>query len=37
MRRILRALLINEEPKGLTTLLNPGCVGEIKEIISKNI
>ena len=35
MRRILKALLIDEEPKGLSTLLNPECVDEIKEIVSK--
>jgi acetyl-CoA synthetase len=34
MRRILRALLINEEPKGLSTLLNPTSVNKIKEIIN---
>jgi acetyl-CoA synthetase len=33
MRRILKALLIDEEPKGLSTLLNPKSVKEIKEII----
>jgi acetyl-CoA synthetase len=33
MRRILKALLINEEPKGLMTLVNPGVVEKIKEII----
>ncbi|MCA9487955.1 MAG: acetate--CoA ligase [Nanoarchaeota archaeon] len=33
MRRILKNLLANEEPKGLMTLVNPGCVDEIKEII----
>jgi acetyl-CoA synthetase len=36
MRRILRALLIDEEPKGLSTLLNPGSVGKIKEVIKSN-
>ena len=36
MRRILKALLIDEEPKGLATLLNPGSVGKIKEIIKTN-
>ena len=36
MRRILKALLIDEEPKGLATLLNPGSVGKIKEIIKAN-
>ena len=34
MRRILKALLINEEPKGLSTLLNPQSVKAIKEIIN---
>lgn len=34
MRRILKALLINEEPKGLSTLLNPESVEEIKEIVN---
>ncbi len=34
MRRILRALLINEEPKGLMTLVNPSSVNKIKEIIN---
>lgn len=33
MRRILKNLLANEEPKGLMTLVNPSCVNEIKEII----
>jgi acetyl-CoA synthetase len=33
MRRILKALLIDEEPKGLSTLLNPKSVEAIKEII----
>ena len=36
MRRILKALLINEEPKGLSTLLNPESVEEIKRIIIQN-
>ena len=36
MRRILKALLINEEPQGLMTLINPDCVEEIKEIINQN-
>ncbi len=35
MRRILKALLVGEEPKGLMTLVNPKSVEEIKEIISK--
>ena len=33
MRRILKALLIDEEPKGLSTLLNPKSVDAIKKII----
>jgi len=33
MRRILKALLIDEEPKGLSTLVNPDAVQKIKEII----
>ena len=33
MRRILKALLINEEPKGLMTLVNPDSVGKIKTLI----
>jgi len=36
MRRILKALLIEEEPQGLSTLLNPASVGKIKEIIKTN-
>ena len=35
MRRILKNILENEEPKGLMTLVNPEAVEEIKEIISK--
>jgi|TARA_B100001971_G_scaffold119153_1_gene109688 acetyl-CoA synthetase len=35
MRRILKSLLVNEEPKGLSTLLNPKSVDEIKKIISE--
>jgi acetyl-CoA synthetase len=34
MRRILKALLNNEDPGNLMTLINPGCVDKIKEIIS---
>ena len=34
MRRILKALLIDEEPKGLMTLVNPNSVNKIKEVIS---
>ena len=33
MRRILKALLIHEEPKGLMTLVNPDSVGKIKALI----
>ncbi len=36
MRRILKALLINEEPKGLMTLVNPSSVDKIKGIITEN-
>lgn len=36
MRRILKALLINEEPKGLMTLINPESVNKIKEVILSN-
>ncbi|NPE26498.1 acetate--CoA ligase [Methanococcoides sp. SA1] len=36
MRRILKALLINEKPKGLMTLVNPGSVEKIKTIIQEN-
>ncbi|RMD45655.1 acetate--CoA ligase [Candidatus Pacearchaeota archaeon] len=35
MRRILKALLVNEEPKGLMTLVNPESVEEIRKTISK--
>ena len=34
MRRILKSLLANEEPKGLMTLVNPKCVEAIKKIIN---
>jgi acetyl-CoA synthetase len=34
MRRILKNLLAKEEPKGVSTLLNPEAVENIKEIIS---
>lgn len=37
MRRILKALLINEEPQGLSTLVNPESVDKIKEIVNANI
>lgn len=36
MRRILKALLVNEEPAGLMTLVNPDSVEKIKEIITIN-
>lgn len=34
MRRILKSILINEEPQGLMTLINPDSVKTIKEIVS---
>ncbi len=33
MRRILKALLVDEKPAGLMTLVNPNSVGKIKELI----
>lgn len=36
MRRILKALLINEKPEGLITLINPDSVDKIKKIINTN-
>jgi acetyl-CoA synthetase len=36
MRRILKAILANEEPEGLMTLVNPESVGTIKEIVRSN-
>ena len=36
MRRILKNILANEKPKGVTTLVNPKCVKEIKEIVNKD-
>ena len=36
MRRILKALLADEEPKGLMTLVNPDAVEKIKDIIKKS-
>jgi len=33
MRRILKSILANEEPKGLSTLLNPQAVEKIKGIV----
>jgi len=37
MRRILKALLVGREPKGLMTLVNPKVVSVIKKIVSKKI
>jgi hypothetical protein len=37
MRRILKSLLANEEPKGLATLLNPKCVEEIKALLPQEV
>ena len=34
MRRILRALLINEKPEGLMTLVNPDSVEKIKKVVN---
>ena len=34
MRRILRSILDKEEPKGVTTLVNPQTVEKIKQQIS---
>ncbi|MFH0711716.1 MAG: acetate--CoA ligase [archaeon] len=36
MRRILKALLVNEEPEGLMTLINPESVDKIKQILKTN-
>ncbi|MCF7910072.1 acetate--CoA ligase [Candidatus Pacearchaeota archaeon] len=36
MRRILKSLLIKEEPQGLMTLVNPESVKKIKEIIKSS-
>jgi len=36
MRRILKSLLTNEEPAGLMTLVNPGCVAEIKAMLKEH-
>lgn len=33
MRRILKSLLVNEEPEGLMTLVNPDSVDKIKSVI----
>lgn len=37
MRRILKNILANEEPKGLITLLNPKCVENIKALVSQDL
>ena len=37
MRRIMKDLLVNEKPKGLTTLVNPKCVQGIKDLIQKDL
>ncbi|MAG01829.1 acetate--CoA ligase [Candidatus Pacearchaeota archaeon] len=37
MRRILKNVLNNEEPKGLMTLVNPDCVGEITELVKGKV
>jgi len=36
MRRILKALLVNEEPKGLMTLVNPASVEAIKSVVQSS-
>ena len=36
MRRILKSILIQEEPKGLMTLVNPRCVKKIKKIVGED-
>jgi len=36
MRRILKSILNKENPKGITTLVNPKSVEEIKKLIGKN-
>ncbi len=36
MRRILKALLNNEDPGNLTALINPDCADKIREIIQEN-
>jgi acetyl-CoA synthetase len=36
MRRILKALLVGDEPKGLSTLLNPKSVDEIRTVIKSS-
>jgi acetyl-CoA synthetase len=36
MRRILKAILVNEEPEGLMTLVNPESVDAIKELVKLN-
>jgi len=37
MRRILKNLLNNEEPAGLSTLVNPDSVNEIKEMVQEEL
>lgn len=37
MRRILKAVLSGEQPKGLMTLVNPGAVDRIKGIVFKKV
>lgn len=36
MRRILKNILHNEEPEGVSTLVNPDCVEKIKNIVLKS-
>ena len=36
MRRILKNILHNEEPEGVSTLVNPDCVEKIKNIVFKS-
>ncbi|MEK6906477.1 MAG: acetate--CoA ligase [Nanoarchaeota archaeon] len=35
MRRILKNIINNEKPAGLMTLVNPGCVEEIKRVVGE--
>ncbi|MFH1585904.1 MAG: acetate--CoA ligase [archaeon] len=37
MRRILKSLLKKEEPQGLTTLVNPDCVKNIKFLVEEEL
>lgn len=37
MRRILKNLLAGEDPAGLMTLVNPGCVPEIKTLVTPDV